>query len=174
MRRPSSSDTSGFQPASSRARVLSQSRRSTSLPAGRSRLWSVTNSAWWPVICIRRATRSPTEISRPEPTLVTWPTVWSAAATAMNPAAVSSRALHPHLAAGAEHVVGADHVGLHVALGGFVAVGDADEGGQMEDDVDAVRRLQHPARVAHVAREDLDVVRPPIQPSQASRGRVVD
>src|SRR5207248_1246153 len=92
-RRPSSNGISGFHPAHSRARVLSHSRRSTSLPVGRSRSSSVTTSTSRPTIDINSFTRSPMEISRPEPMLTTLPRAASDEATAMKPAAVSSTKL---------------------------------------------------------------------------------
>src|SRR5439155_16391163 len=83
-------------------------------------------------------------------------------------------AIHACRTAGVEDVLGADHVGLDVALGRLVAVGDPDEGGQMEHDLGTLHRPPHTAPVAHVTLQDLDVVLAALEPAQAPRGRVVD
>lgn len=79
----------GSQPSSSLALRGSESRISTSDPAGRMRSSSVTMRADEPVTCLQISTISPMESVRPVPSWMTSPGGTSVSAARTKPSAVS-------------------------------------------------------------------------------------
>src|SRR5438128_2078411 len=87
--RPSRSETRGAQPSSSRARVGSAMSRSTSLDAGRTRVWSSSMRRGTSAISAISEARSPMAISTPVPSCTVRPTTCGMVPARTKPATVS-------------------------------------------------------------------------------------
>lgn len=82
------------------------------------------------------------------------------------------------LAGGLQDVEGALDVGIHVGIRRVIAEGDGDQGGEVEDDVDAFHRGFHAVRVADVTAEEVDfrafLPAEAVQPAKRAEGVVAD
>src|SRR5439155_10585942 len=87
--RPSRSETRGAQPSSSRASVGSAMSRSTSLDAGRTRVWSSSMRRGTSAISAMSEARSPMAISTPVPSCTVRPTTCGMVPARTKPATVS-------------------------------------------------------------------------------------